>query len=223
MSNNYLLLSLTFAYEAAREGDFIKTAAYVENISKVFFPSNGGDDKFWQDAAGNSFKRIAFGLIDYYLEEEKEYRVYAEKAGLDSKTVATYIDNMWGKVSLYNCYTMSVNLASKKKQSPISEFNKKVKAGDFAGMDEEQANHLKQEATRESAAEPWDDKPEMDMLSLFFALTDMLPRNQMRTLVSNVNNSLKAMGGSEKTMASVMGIALTAMVRLVCTRKCVQA
>lgn len=118
---------------------------------------------------------------------------------------------------------MSVNLASKKKQSPISEHNKKAKAGDFAGMTEDQVADLKLEATRESAAEPWEDKPEMDMLSLFFALTDMLPRNQMRTLVSNVNNSLKAMGGSEKTMASVMGIALTAMVRLVCTRKCVQA
>ena len=210
--NTNIYNPLAFAYEAAREGDFIKTASYVENISKVFFPSNGGDDKFWQDAAGNSFKRIAFGLIDYYLEEEKDYRAYADKVGLDAKTVATHIDNMWGKVSLYNCYTMSVNLAAKRKQSPNTELAKKQKAGEFDGIDPQLFETMKQEAATQSSAEPWEDKPDMDMLSLFFALTDMLPRNQMRTLVSNVNNSLKAMGGSEKTMASVMGIALTAMV-----------
>jgi hypothetical protein len=55
------------------------------------------------------------------------------------------------------------------------------------------------------------DKEEADLLTLYFNATDMLPRNSMRVLVSNANNALKAMAGAEKMMASVYGIAITAM------------
>ena len=49
------------------------------------------------------------------------------------------------------------------------------------------------------------------MLTLFFNATARLPRNSMRTLVTNADNALRAMGGAEKMIASVYGIAITAM------------
>ena len=57
----------------------------------------------------------------------------------------------------------------------------------------------------------WEDKPETDLLTLYFNATDTLPTNSMRRLVSNANNALRSMAGAEKMLASVYGIAITAM------------
>ena len=57
----------------------------------------------------------------------------------------------------------------------------------------------------------WEDKPETDLLTLYFSATDLLPRNSMRNLVANANNALKSMAGAEKMLAYVYGIAITAM------------
>ncbi len=65
---------LGMAADAAREGDAPKCALYVENIADVFFPLDGGEDPVWPNAANNAFKRAAYGLIDYYLEEERQLR-----------------------------------------------------------------------------------------------------------------------------------------------------
>lgn len=42
---------LGLAAESAREGDFTKTAMYIENIADVFFPLDGGEDPVWPNAA----------------------------------------------------------------------------------------------------------------------------------------------------------------------------
>lgn len=39
---------LGLAAQSAREGDFTKTAAYIENIADVFFPLDGADDPVWR-------------------------------------------------------------------------------------------------------------------------------------------------------------------------------
>lgn len=57
----------------------------------------------------------------------------------------------------------------------------------------------------------WNGEQEVDMLTLFFNATDKLPVNSMRTLVGNSDKALRAMGGAEKMLASVYGIAITAM------------
>lgn len=46
---------LGLAAQAAREGDFTKTAMYVENIADVFFPLDGGDDPVWPNARFDFF------------------------------------------------------------------------------------------------------------------------------------------------------------------------
>lgn len=208
---------LGMAADAAREGDFTKCAMYVENIADVFFPLDGGDDPVWPNAANNAFKRAAYGLIDYYLEEEKELRLFAERTDMDNTVLESKIDTMWGKVTLYNCYQLFVQLTSKKLKNPAVEFSKQAKAGAFDNLTDEEYNEKLQEV--ETKSKLWEDKPETDLLTLYFNATDTLPQNGMRRLVSNANNALKSMAGAEKMLASVYGIAITAMVRHVCNRK----
>lgn len=200
---------LMMAAQSAREGDFTKVAMYVENIADVFFPLDGGDDPVWPNAANNAFKRAAYGLIDYYLEEEAELRNMAERTHMDPKTLETKLDAMWGHVTLYNCYQLFVQLTSKKLKNPALEFTKKAKNHEFDSLSDDEYEAKLQEATAQSKL--WEDKPEIDLLTLYFNATDALPKNQMRTLVSNANNALRSMAGAEKMMASVYGIAITAM------------
>lgn len=228
---------LGMAADAAREGDFTKCAMYVDNVASVFFPVDGADDPVWPNAANNAFKRAAYGLMDYYLEEEKELRREAERINLDPKILETKIDQMWGKVTLYNCYQLFVQLTSKKLKNPSIEFQANAKiAKEYIEAAEKNNTDISTlpphpnpavqamvDATDEEydamlndckcRSELWEDKPETDLLSLFFSATDQLPRNSMRNLVSNANNALKSMAGAEKMLASVYGIAITAMVR----------
>ena len=200
---------LGLAAEAAREGDFTKAALYVENIADVFFPVDGGDDPVWPNAANNAFKRAAYGLIDYYLEEEKELRAFAERTGMDEKVMETKLDGMWGKVTLYNAYQMFVQLTSKKLKNPAVEFTKDAKAGKFDELSDEEYRERLAEVERK--AKLWEDKPEADLLTLYFNATDTLPTNSMRRLIGNANNALRSMAGAEKMLSSVYGIAITAM------------
>lgn len=191
---------LCLAADAAREGNFTKCALYVENIADVFFPLDGAEDPVWPNAANNAFKRSAYGLIDYYLEEEKELRLFAERTNMEPKILENKIDEMWGKVTLYNCYQLFVQLTSKKLKNPAVEFAKKAKAGEFDKLSDDEYYAKLQEVEAQSVL--WEDKPEIDLLTLFFNATDTLPKNQMRTLVANANNALRAMAGAEKMMAS---------------------
>ena len=113
---------LALASDAAREGDFTKCSMYVNNIADVFFPTDGGEDPVWPNAANNAFKRAAFGLIDFYIEKEREYRERARQENKDEKIIDRDIDAMWGKVTLYNCYQMFVQLTSKKMRNPAVIF-----------------------------------------------------------------------------------------------------
>ena len=200
---------LAMAADAAREGDTTKCAMYIENIADVFFPTDKSNEPMWPTAANNAFKRAAYGLIDYYLEEEKAMRRMAERTNMDTETLEHKIDEMWGKVTLYNCYQLFVQLSSKKMKNPAVQFTNDTKNNKYDDLTDEAFQALLEETKAKAAL--WEEKPDADMLTLYFAATDMLPRNTMRTLVANANNALKAMAGAEKMLASVYGIAITAM------------
>lgn len=211
------------AAEAAREGDFTKCAQYVESIANVFFPPDGGEEPVWSQAANNAFKRTAYGLIDFYLEEENELRQYAEKVGMDDVVLNNKLDEMWGHVTLYNCYQMFVQMTSQKKKNPAKQFmdmlkreeekaKKEGKVDEYTIMHNEEPERFKRlQMAKKIEGEMWNGKPAEDLLTLYFNATDKLPQNGMRTLVSNANNALKSMGVAEKMMASVYGIAVSAM------------
>ena len=197
---------LSLAADAARDGNSTKCAMYVENIAEVFFPVDGADDPLWPNAANNAFKRAAYGMIDFYLEEEKEMRRIAAIKNINQKALELKIDEMWGKVTLYNCYQMFTQLSSRKMKSPSTLLSE---SDEFKDLPDNEVCKKMNEALEQEFA--WDGNKEADMLTVYFSATDMLPKNSMRTLVSNANNALKAMGGAEKMMASVYGIAITAM------------
>lgn len=200
---------LGYASESAREGDFVKCPAYIEAMADVFFPKEGSADPFWQDAASNAFKRSCYGLIDLFREEEMELRRKAIRMRMSKVALEQKIDELWGKVTLYNAYQFFVMLSSKKSQNPdqILLDPEKLKEWEKA----------KKQAEMESVMNGKIIVPQMkgiepkDYLSLFFEATMQLPKNQLRTFCSNVDNTLKTIGGSDKTIASVYGIALVSM------------
>ena len=201
---------LCLAADAAREGDFTKAALYVENIADVFFPLDGGEDPVWPNAANNAFKRAAYGLIDYYLEEERALREKAERTNMDEKVLETKLDMMWGKVTLYNTYQLFVQLTSQKSPNPMSAFVKEVqslqgtkKKGKYYDDNwDEPTYQEKMEEFQLISNVLYEDKPEVDLLALYFNASNALPMNSMRRLVSNADNALRAMGGADKMMAS---------------------
>ena len=199
---------LGMAAESAREGDFTKCAMYVENIAEVFFPVDGADDPVWPNAANNAFKRTAYGLIDYYLEAEREMRQRAVFEGWDQKVLDTRIDKMWGNVTLFNCYLFFVQLSAKKVPRPLVALENELNEGKIT---EAEYNVKVDDPHIKSREKFWDGNDEIDMLTLFFNATDELPTNGMRNLVGNSDKALRAMGGAEKMLASVYGIAITAM------------
>ncbi|MBP5897854.1 type IV secretory system conjugative DNA transfer family protein [Streptomyces scabiei] len=199
---------LGLAADAAREGNFTKCALYVENIAGIFFPLDGGEDPVWPNAANNAFKRAAYGLIDFYLEEERELRSAAAVLNMDPALLEQKLDDLWGKATLYNCYQLFVQMSSKKIKNPEAELEKRVKSGEFENNEDALAEEQEKAAAQ---AFMWEGKADQDMLSLYFNASEELPRNNMRTLVGNAHNALRSMAGAEKMLASVYGIAITAM------------
>lgn len=225
---------LALAAEAAREGNFVDCSTFVENLAEVFFPVDGsGEDPVWPNAANNAFKRAAFGLIDYYLEEERALRNDAERTGMAPDVLAVKIDQLWGHVTLYNCYQLFVQLTARKRKNPAakmkvySDYKKQLLAYEAdpqnnpkpAISDEDLAYIQSPQYDEDMKNYNFDSEhyynkdvnAELDELSLYFAATEELPSNGVRTLVTNANNALKSMGAAEKMLASVYGIAVTAM------------
>lgn len=194
--------------EAARDGDFTKCALYVENVADVFFPVSGGEDPVWPNAASNAFRRAVYGLIEWALEEERKLRRIGRKTNMPLDVLETKVDSLWGKVTLYNAYQFFVQLSSQKRKDPVADLNARKKAGQFDD-NEDEYNRLLEEANRIQFL--WEGRDESSALSLYFAAIAALPKNGIRELVSNTDNVLKSMADSEKMLASVYGITLTAM------------
>ena len=173
---------LGYAVEAARKGDNRHVEEYVKTIGDVFFPPDKSEDPMWPNAANAAFQRSALGLIDYYMEEDREIRDKAQAAHWSASQLNRALDISWGHVTLYNVYQMMTQLAAKKS-----------KDASLIHLDKD---------------DPSDEK---DFLTLFFDATAKLPNNALRTSVKNQDNSLRAMAQSEKTIASVYGISLTSI------------
>lgn len=129
---------------------------------------------------------------------------------MDEKVLETKLDMMWGKVTLYNTYQLFVQLTSQKSPNPMSAFVKEVKSlqgrkkkGKYYDDNwDEPTYQEKMEEFQLMSKVLYEDKPEVDLLALYFNASNALPMNSMRRLVSNADNALRAMGGADKMMAS---------------------
>lgn len=192
---------LGYAVEAAREGRMEKVAEYLTNLSSVFFPKDGGEDPVWPQSASAAFERTCLALIDFYREEEMEMRRRAELDGRNVHLLDAEINNMWGKVTLYNVFKMFSSLVSKKETDPMKTWVK----------EEDKPPTVINDETGEEVLDPSVKPTEKVLLDLFFDATEALPKNRMRDLLDSSNKTLKSMMQSEKMLSSVYGIATASM------------
>ena len=192
---------LGYAVEAARDGRMEKVAEYLTNLSSVFFPKDGGEDPVWPQSASAAFERTCLALIDYYREEEMEMRRRAELDGRNVHLLAADINNMWGKVTLYNVFKMFSSLVSKKETDPLKTWI----------HEEDKPATVFDEEKGEDVLDPAEKPVDKVLLDLFFDATEALPKNRMRDLLDSSNKTLKSMMQSEKMLSSVYGIATASM------------
>ena len=87
------------------------------------------------------------------MELERAYRVEVDKKiangeYVDMKKVEQYIDALWGRVTLFNCYQLFVQLSSKKLPSPMQDFQQKLKAGEFDDLTDAEVEEKAAEAQK---------------------------------------------------------------------------
>jgi len=105
------------------------------------------------------FKRAVYGMIDFYMEEEADLRRHAAETNMDNKTLETKLDELWGKVTLYNCYQFFVQLTSKKLKNPLNVMSQELKQNEdkYKKMPVDEYNEMIEKCEKE--AELWQDKP----------------------------------------------------------------
>lgn len=206
------------AVAMARIGDYDKMRDLLNTMNNTFFPIEG-DDPFWGQAQQALVKMILFSLIDYYLEEEKEY--LQKWSGVrDESTIGRDLDEMWGKVTMFNVYQMLTTMSRKEVlycQKAIDEGDwlskeeiKKVQTG-VPSIDDEGKQVQVPFVSKNNIQYLPNDVEQMTELTAFFKLIDNLPKNKMRTITLQQSDAINLMAQSEKTLATVYGIALVAM------------
>ena len=197
------------AIAMARIGDFDKMRDLLNTIMHTFFPVES-EDPFWGQAQQALVKMIIFSMIDYYLEEEKAYlNKWAGKR--DESTIGRDLDGMWGKVTMFNVYQMLTTMSRKEvyfcekaieNSDPLSK--KDIQSILKFGNNEEFISKNGHKYRPE-------DVKQLTELSAFFRLMTLLPENKMRTITLQQSDAMNLMASSEKTSATVYGIALVAL------------
>lgn len=206
------------AIAKARIGDFDKMRDLLNTIMNTFFPVEG-EDPFWGQAQQALVKMIIFSLIDYYIEEEKAYlNKYAGKK--DESTIVSDLDKMWGKVTMFNVYQMLTSMSRREvifcekaiKNSDIltSEDIDSIKQGVPEINDKGDEKRVPFVSKKGITYLP-EDLEQLTELSAFFKLMTHMPENKMRTITLQQSDAINLMSQSEKTTATVYGIALVAM------------
>lgn len=205
------------AIAQARIGNYDKMGTLLSTIMKTFFPVTK-DDPFWGNASQALVKMLIYALIDYYLEEEKEY-LQKYTGNKDEATISREIDEMWSKVTMYNVYEMISTMS--RREVLLSE--KAIENNDFLSKEdlEKAKNGELKEKDGKQVRVPFKsdngftyektDVAQMTELSAFFKLTDKLPINKMRIMTLQQSGPIEQLEGSEKALASIYGITMTSL------------
>lgn len=206
------------AIAMARIGDFDKMRDLLNTIMNTFFPIEG-DDPFWGQAQQALVKMIIFSLIDFYIEEEKAYiDKYSGKK--DESTIARDLDQMWGKVTMFNVYQMLTTMSRRevlfcekaiRNSEPLTEDEiENIKTGVLEVDEKGKPQRVPFISDKGNKYLP-SEVEQITELSAFFKLMTFMPENKMRTITLQQNDAITLMSQSEKTTATVYGIALVAM------------
>ena len=168
------------AVQQFRRNDPPKGVAIIDSIVDTLFPDNG---EIWNPAAGNMFRRAVYMVMDYYIEQEKYLRYVGHRDNVPQEIIDAEIDNLYGKVTLFNIYKLIGELAAK-----IS------KDESFININP-------------------DDPPvtEKDLLTLMFDAMAMLPVNDLRSKAITANNAIKQVASAPQTIAGIYATLLTGL------------
>lgn len=209
---------LSPAIAMARIGDFDKMRDLLNTIMNTFFPIDG-DDPFWGQAQQALVKMIIFSMIDYYIEEERAY-INKWSGKRDESTIARDLDEMWGRVTMFNAYQMLTTMSRKevwlcekaiKNSDPLTYKEMKKALFGIPKTDEDGEIKIVPFTSKNGHTYYPKDVEQITELSAFFRLMTLLPENKMRTITLQQNDAMNLMAQSEKTTATVYGIALVAM------------
>ena len=202
---NFLLFPMT----AIREGRTTDCSTFIEMLATTFFPEhNSQDGGIWQKGANAVFRRTVYSLMDYFLEDEKNLRRRAEYERWNSAKLQSELDDLMGRVSLYNSKLFFSELASKILPNPAKEYAvlEKTKYKFLSA-----AEKMKKKDTAYRLAKFWAGKDELDGLTVYMNATRALPRNRIRQLIVDAHNTLSSTGSADKMLSSYYGIAIASL------------
>lgn len=185
----------------ARIGDYDQMRSSLNTVMNTFFPVEG-DDPFWGNAQQTLVRMIIFALIDYYIEEEREY--LQRYAGVkDASTISRELDELWSHVTMFNVYQMLTTMSRNEVPWDPSDFEYDPDAKPQSDSDVEFGAGDNSEDENKGE--------QLTQLTAFLKLLDKLPQNKMRTIAMQQSDAMDVMAESEKTRATIYGIALVAM------------
>lgn len=179
-----------YAVDAAIKGDVTQMEKEVSSVSDVFFVNKGQQDPMWNNAASATFKRTVYLLINYYSEKVKALK---EDPNLSVEQINQKSDELWGKVTLYNAYRFTVDMAGKSypKDTYESMYPK-----------DEHGN----------TTDPSPDDTSKSALTVYCDAIDILPANSIRSKIADQNKPIVSVAPSEKTLASVYAVCMFGMI-----------
>lgn len=183
-----------YAVDAAIRGNITQMEKEVSSVANIFFVNKGNQDPMWNNAASAAFKRTVYILIDYYNEQVKALK---EDPTLSVEEITQRSDEALGKVTLYNAYKFTVELANKNYPREIYQDiypKKKDSHGNLVSTD------------------PNPDEDSKSALSIYCDALEILPMNSIRAKVSDQNKPILSVGSSEKTLASIYAVCMFGMI-----------
>lgn len=179
-----------YAVDAAITGDMTQMEKEVSSVSDVFFVNKGKQDPMWNNAASATFKRTIYLLINYYNEKVKALR---EDPNLSIEEINHRSDELWGKVTLYNAYRFTVDMAGR---SYPKEMYEDMYPKDASG----------------NTTDPSPEDTSKSALTVYCDAIDLLPQNSIRSKISDQNKPIVSVAPSEKTLASVYAVCMFGMI-----------
>lgn len=229
---------LQICAEFMADGKGGQASSTMERITQCFFPKGKGDDTFWNDAASNCYQMCAWMLVDIVNRTDDRIRASEARGEIGASRAETLIDENWGALSFRNIYQFFRAMAGSQVQNPANAYKEIAKSmrAKAQRLEEEAAERTEETglpcdpavedevvrlrrtaAETEAAAENdpasrfWNGHESLDMMSVYCNALLSFPQNKVREQVGFANASISSMKDSEKTIASIYGVASTQM------------
>lgn len=180
-----------------RRDEFIDA---VDRIVETFFPENGKTEAIWIKGPQIFFRELLYLLMSISLDEEQYIR-YRDSDRKDQAEIDDEIDRIWAKNVLASIPRMVTEWTTEKVPNPYPDWVPPVSSA----------------APKSKGDDDSDDDDESDqvMVSKLDVLLEQqrrMPKTFLREALKTQQASMANLAPSDKTLASIMGIAVTTLV-----------